>query len=59
MIVLDTHVWFWWVSGQHQRLSTGLLETLATAPRIGISAVSASADGQFPAYLELAGRLLA
>lgn len=130
MIVLDTHIWFWWVSGQHQRLSAGLLETLATAPRIGVSAVScaevalawrksrlelpmplrdwflealgrsgvellsltpeiaaravelsdrhrdpfdriiiatalelggqlASADGQFPAYPELAGRLLA
>ena len=40
MIVLDTHVWYWWASGQHERLSAGTLETLATAPRIGVSAVS-------------------
>ena len=40
MIVLDTHIWFWWVSGQHQRFSAGLLETLATAAHIGVSAVS-------------------
>jgi PIN domain nuclease of toxin-antitoxin system len=40
MIVLDTHVWYWWASGQHERLTAGLLETLATAPRVGVSAVS-------------------
>ena len=40
MIVLDTHIWFWWVSGQHQRFSAGLLETLATAAHIGVSVIS-------------------
>ena len=40
VIVLDTHIWFWWVSGQHERLSAGLLESLATSPHIGVSAVS-------------------
>lgn len=40
MIVLDTHIWYWWACDQHVRLSANLLETLATAPRIGVSAVS-------------------
>lgn len=40
MIVLDTHIWFWWVSGQHERLRADLLEALATSPCVGVSAVS-------------------
>jgi len=40
MIVLDTHVWDWWACDQHVRLSANLLETLAAALRIGVSAVS-------------------
>ena len=40
MIVLDTHIWYWWACGQHERLTAATLETLATAPRIGVSAVS-------------------
>lgn len=40
MIILDTHVWYWWACDQHARLAPSLLETLATAPRIGVSAVS-------------------
>lgn len=40
MIVLDTHVWYWWACDQQVRLSPGLLETLAVAPRVGVSAVS-------------------
>ena len=40
MIVLDTYIWYWWVSGQHERLSANLLEALATSPRIGVPAVS-------------------
>jgi PIN domain nuclease of toxin-antitoxin system len=40
MIILDTHVWYWWACGQQSRLSASLLETLAMAPHIGVSAVS-------------------
>lgn len=40
MIVLDTHVWYWWACDQQARLSASLLEALAVAPRIGVSAVS-------------------
>ncbi len=40
MIVLDTHIWYWWASGQHARLSGALLGLLADAPRIGVSAIS-------------------
>ena len=43
MIVLDTHVWYWWACDQHVRLDGQL----------------AAVDGQFPAYPQLAGRLLA
>lgn len=40
MIVLDTHIWFWWVSGDHSRFSPRLLETLETARKVGVSPVS-------------------
>jgi len=40
VIVLDTHIWFWWVSGEHSRLSSELLELLAVAPEVGVSPVS-------------------
>jgi PIN domain nuclease of toxin-antitoxin system len=40
MIILDTHVWYWWACGQQSRLFASLLETLAIAPHIGVSAVS-------------------
>jgi len=40
MIVLDTHVWYWWASGQHSRLSAALLDALAVVPRVGVSPVS-------------------
>ncbi len=40
MIVLDTHIWFWWVSGETGRLSRRLLDTLASAPAVGVSPVS-------------------
>jgi PIN domain nuclease of toxin-antitoxin system len=67
MIVLDTHIWFWWVGGEHERLSADLLDALADAPRVAVAAVScleldgrlASVDRQFVSYPELAGRLLA
>lgn len=40
MIVLDTHIWFWWVAGEHERLSADLLDALANAPRVAVAAVS-------------------
>lgn len=40
MIVMDSHVWFWWINLEHQRLSGIILDTIATANRIGVSPVS-------------------
>lgn len=64
MIVLDSHVWFWWINLEHHRLASHLLEEIAKADCVGVSPVScldgkqASVDGQFDAYPELSGRLL-
>jgi PIN domain nuclease of toxin-antitoxin system len=40
VIVLDTHIWFWWMTGEHARLSRTLLEALASEPAVGVSPVS-------------------
>ena len=39
MIVLDTHAWLWWVSGD-RALGRNAEKQIRTAPRIGISAIS-------------------
>jgi PIN domain nuclease of toxin-antitoxin system len=38
-LILDTHIWIWWVD-QDAKLSAGLAERIAQAPRIAISAAS-------------------
>ncbi|MBF0152161.1 MAG: type II toxin-antitoxin system VapC family toxin [Magnetococcales bacterium] len=40
MIVLDSHIWFWWINLEHDRLSPRLLEKIDNAEQIGVSAVS-------------------
>ena len=40
MIVLDTHIWYWWINGDHDRLSKFQAEALRTSGHIGVSAVS-------------------
>lgn len=40
VIVLDSHIWYWWVNLEHQRLPPGMAATIETAPRVGVSAVS-------------------
>lgn len=40
MIVLDTHVWLWWVAAP-ERLSTASLEAIRRTPAIGVSTLSA------------------
>lgn len=39
MIVLDSHVWFWWINLEHRRLSAFQLENIETADQVGVSAV--------------------
>ena len=40
MIVLDTHIWYWWVNLEHDRLPSGMVATIESAPRVGVSPVS-------------------
>ena len=54
MIVLDTHVWYRWITQDHSRLSPRII--IATTLTLGAN--QASVDSHFPAYPELAGHLL-
>ena len=40
MIVLDTHIWYWWINLEHDRLPPGMISTIENAPRVGIASVS-------------------
>ena len=40
MIVLDSHVWVWWITMEHHRLPAGMATAIEGAPRVGVSAVS-------------------
>jgi PIN domain nuclease of toxin-antitoxin system len=40
MIVLDTHIWHWWINQIPGRLTPSLIDHIETADRIGISAIS-------------------
>jgi PIN domain nuclease of toxin-antitoxin system len=40
MIVLDTHIWFWWINNDHQSLGSNRQEQIASAETIAVSAIS-------------------
>jgi PIN domain nuclease of toxin-antitoxin system len=40
MIVLDTHIWLWWVNREHERLTVAQRGALEGVDEIGVSAVS-------------------
>jgi len=40
VIVLDSHIWYWWINLEHERLSSALVNDIESAPRIGVSPVS-------------------
>jgi PIN domain nuclease of toxin-antitoxin system len=40
IIVLDSHVWFWWINRDNDRLSPPLLMAIENAERVGVSVVS-------------------
>ncbi len=40
MIVLDTHIWFWWVNLEHHRLPAAILAEIEGNAEIGVSPVS-------------------
>ncbi|WP_044408356.1 type II toxin-antitoxin system VapC family toxin [Thiomicrospira microaerophila] len=39
MLVLDTHIWLWWMAGD-KKLKPGWQESIAQADRVGVSAIS-------------------
>ena len=40
MIVLDSHIWFWWINLEHSRIPPAVLTEIETASRVGVSPVS-------------------
>jgi len=40
MIVLDSHIWFWWINLEHHRIPSSMLAEIERAPRVGVSPVS-------------------
>ncbi|OGT89006.1 MAG: twitching motility protein PilT [Gammaproteobacteria bacterium RIFOXYA12_FULL_61_12] len=40
MIILDTHVWLWWVNQDTQQLKALWLEQIAQADEVAVSAIS-------------------
>ena len=40
MIVLDTHVWFWWINLEHHRFSASMRTALAASESLGVSVAS-------------------
>ena len=39
-MILDTHIWFWWVNGDENKLSADLKSQIASADSLSISSVS-------------------
>jgi PIN domain nuclease of toxin-antitoxin system len=40
MIILDTHIWLWWVNGDTEKLSQRRLEQIKTADIVAVLAIS-------------------
>lgn len=40
MIVLDTHVWIWWLHGNHPSFKASWQDAIADADEIGVAAIS-------------------
>lgn len=40
MIVLDSHIWFWWINLEHHRMSSTMLAEIENSSQVGVSPVS-------------------
>ncbi len=40
MIVLDTHIWHWWINQIPERLSSGIVDLIEQAEEVAVSAIS-------------------
>ncbi len=41
IVVLDTHIWIWWLNNQFDCLTSKQIETISITKRVAVSAVSA------------------
>ncbi len=40
VIVLDSHIWFWWINLEHERFPAGCRKQIDRSDRVGVSPVS-------------------
>jgi PIN domain nuclease of toxin-antitoxin system len=40
VIVLDTHIWIWWVSGEPTKLTPSVIDRIENAADVGVSVMS-------------------
>ena len=40
MIVLDTHIWLWWINADQMRLQSAWTARIESAESVGVSAIS-------------------
>jgi PIN domain nuclease of toxin-antitoxin system len=40
MIILDSHIWFWWVNLEHNRMPSPMLAEIENESHVGVSPVS-------------------
>jgi PIN domain nuclease of toxin-antitoxin system len=40
IIILDTHIWFWFINQEFQRFPTHWREIIETSEEVGVSAIS-------------------
>jgi PIN domain nuclease of toxin-antitoxin system len=40
MVILDTHIWFWFINGSFERFSSRWVEQIRQADRVAVSAIS-------------------
>jgi PIN domain nuclease of toxin-antitoxin system len=40
MIVLDTHIWLWWINGNNDKLKPSWSQAMERSPHVGVAAIS-------------------
>ncbi len=40
IIILDTHIWFWWISQDLKRFPSHWQDLISNAERVGVSVIS-------------------
>lgn len=40
MIILDTHIWLWWINGDTRNLGQSRIDQIVSADEVAVSAIS-------------------